>query len=68
MVRLKAANDTVVVATDDEGIPGRGCYVCPEEKCLEAALRKGCLSRALRTKIVDPPSKEGLLRGLEKMR
>jgi predicted RNA-binding protein YlxR (DUF448 family) len=65
MVHLKAAEDTVVIVSPKEEIPGRGCYVCPEEKCVEAALERGRLSRALRRSIAKVPSKEALLKGQE---
>ena len=31
--------------------PGRGAYICPEASCWEAALKKGRLDAALRTKL-----------------
>ena len=33
--------------------PGRGAYLCPEEKCWEVALKKNSLGYALRTKLSD---------------
>jgi predicted RNA-binding protein YlxR (DUF448 family) len=66
LLHLKVANDLVVLVAANENVPGRGCYACPEEKCLEKALNKGRLERALRRKIAVAPSKEELLRGLEK--
>ena len=67
LIRFKACDETVVVSPPKDKTPGRGCYICPQEECLEAALRKGCLARALRRKIVVPP-KQGLLKGLEQKR
>lgn len=66
MLHFKVAEDALVLVAGNENIPGRGCYACPEEECLEKALNKGRLERALRRKIAVAPSKEGLLRGLEK--
>jgi len=65
MIRFKVSGDTVVVAERKRDYPGRGCYACRREKCLEAALKKGCLSRALRRNITGHPLIEGLLRELE---
>jgi len=46
-----------VVRTSEGGLrldltgksPGRGAYVCRHEECVESALRRGVLRRALRT-------------------
>jgi len=65
MIRLKARDDTVVVANKKDRNPGRGCYVCPEDKCIEAALEKGRLSRALRRTIAMIPPREAILSGQE---
>ncbi|MGO9566840.1 MAG: YlxR family protein [Desulfomonilaceae bacterium] len=67
LIRFRACGETVVVSPQKDETPGRGCYICPQEECLEAALRKGCLARALRRKIVVPP-KQVLLKGLEQKR
>lgn len=66
MIRLTASEDTIVVSSRKDKAPGRGCYTCPNEKCVELALRKGSLARALRRKIMGPPSREALLKGHEK--
>lgn len=66
MLHLKIVDDTVELIGRNENAPGRGCYACPENKCLEKALDKGRLERALRHSVAVVPSKEGLLRGLEK--
>jgi len=68
MIRLTAYEDTVVVARSKRNESGRGCYVCPSEECVNAALKKGRLSKALRKNILVLPSREGLLRGLEQKR
>ncbi len=68
MIRLTAHEETVVVAQPKRNESGRGCYVCPREECIDAALKKGRLSKALRKNILVLPSKEGLLRGLEQKR
>jgi uncharacterized protein len=40
--------------------PGRGAYVHPDRRCVEAATRKGVLAKALRTSI--EPDELGRLR------
>lgn len=65
MVRIKALGDTIVVAHRKDRLPGRGCYLCRKASCVEAALKKGRIARALRKERVDIPSKEELLRWLE---
>lgn len=65
MIRLTAIDESVVKGTIEGKTPGRGCYACPEEKCLEKALQKARLEKALRRKIATVPSKEGLLTGLK---
>ncbi len=62
MIRLTAYKDTVVVAQPKRNESGRGCYVCPGEECVNAALKKGRLSKALRKTILVLPSKEALQR------
>ncbi len=47
-----------------ERLPGRAAYVCPRLECIEAALAKGQLSRALRS-AVPPLAKEGFLAALQ---
>jgi uncharacterized protein len=66
MIRLKVREGSVVVSPPRDKTPGRGCYTCPDEKCVELALKKGRFVRALRGKIVVPPSKEAVLEEHEK--
>ncbi len=68
MIRLKAHDETVVVVNKKDRIPGRGCYLCPEDKCVEAALEKGRLSRALRRTIAMIPPREAILSGQDTKR
>ncbi len=35
----------------DQKIPGRGCYLCKNTKCLELAIKKKAVSRALKQEI-----------------
>ncbi|MFP4201022.1 MAG: RNase P modulator RnpM [Bacillota bacterium] len=41
-------------------MPGRGCYVCPEEECIIAALSKDRLARSLRIGEIDEQTRECL--------
>jgi predicted RNA-binding protein YlxR (DUF448 family) len=66
MLRLKASEDIIVVSSWNNRYPGRGCYTCPTETCVDAALKNGRLQRALRRSTAVTPSKEELLRGLQK--
>lgn len=61
MIRLTVLRDEVVMSPKEENRPGRGCYICPDEVCLDAALNIGRLGRAFRRKIVKIPSKGDLL-------
>jgi predicted RNA-binding protein YlxR (DUF448 family) len=57
-----------VVCTSDEGVQvdptgkraGRGAYLCPRQACWDAALSKGWLEQALRTRLA-PQERETLL-------
>lgn len=67
LLRLKAIADTVVVSDRKGQHPGRGCYICPTELCVDSVLKKrGLLQRALRLEFVSSPSKEALLKGFDK--
>jgi len=68
MIHLKAVGDTVVLSRPKDRLPGRGCYTCPREDCIRAAFQKGRLSRALRKNILNLPSQEELLKGLDEER
>lgn len=41
-----------------EKLPGRGAYVCPNPACIEAALKRDGVGRALRTKAPVPSTAE----------
>jgi uncharacterized protein len=64
MLRFKVVGDLVVPAVNKDSLPGRGCYICPEEHCVTAALKKGRIARALRKNSVILPSTEELLVGI----
>jgi len=65
MIRLRALENEVIVSDKKAKFGGRGCYVCARSECIDAALKKGRLARALRTNVASPPSQEALLRALE---
>jgi uncharacterized protein len=58
IVRTPAGN----IVIDETGrLAGRGAYVCRTEACLDKALSKGALSRALKTPL--PPDVRAQLAG-----
>jgi len=65
LLRFTACGDTVVLSTRKDKRTGRGCYVCPTEKCIEIAIRTKVLSRVLRSNVTTLPSKEELLGEVE---
>ena len=54
LVRLAKDRDRVVMARP--GAPGRGAYLCPAVKCLEAADKKRAFARAFRGPVTLDPS------------
>lgn len=66
MIRLGAVGNMAMISCRRDNLSGRGCYVCPHERCIEAALKRGRLEKALRRPITEAPSKEGLLGRLER--
>ena len=66
MIRLSTDGIAITVSDGKTQGEGRGCYMCPLEKCVEAALRKGNIQRALRVQNAVNPTKEELLKRLEK--
>ncbi|MCL6532460.1 MAG: YlxR family protein [Armatimonadetes bacterium] len=40
-----------VVFDSQQNLPGRGAYLCPQKACLQRALKRNALSRALRTSV-----------------
>ena len=62
MVRLGVFERSLIVTNKKMNSGGRGCYVCPSERCAEKALRKRLLQKALRTEIEIIPSVQSILR------
>jgi predicted RNA-binding protein YlxR (DUF448 family) len=54
LVRLVADQGRAVAAWP--GAPGRSAYLCPDQKCLEAAEKKRALARALRGPVTLDPA------------
>jgi predicted RNA-binding protein YlxR (DUF448 family) len=65
LIRLEAHRGTVVTTGPGEAGRSRGCYLCPTERCIETALTKGRVSRALRGNFKELPSKAEIMRRLE---
>ena len=43
--------DGEAVLDREQKLPGRGCYLCKNDKCLETAIKRKALSRALKKEI-----------------
>lgn len=54
LVKLARVEGRVVLARP--GAPGRGAYLCPEEKCLETADKRRAFARAFRGPVTLDPS------------
>jgi predicted RNA-binding protein YlxR (DUF448 family) len=54
LVRLVQVQGRAVAARP--GAPGRGAYLCPEVKCLEAAEKRRAFARAFRGAVTLDPS------------
>jgi predicted RNA-binding protein YlxR (DUF448 family) len=62
LVRLRSDGGRVVIDRERKG--GRGAWLHPSAVCLEAALRRRSLGRALRQDVrIDPPTLRGELTG-----
>ena len=44
-------SDGYPVIDEKQTMPGRGCYLCKNTKCIEKAMKKNAFSRALRIDI-----------------
>jgi predicted RNA-binding protein YlxR (DUF448 family) len=51
LVRLVRTPDGTVTVDPTGRLAGRGAYVCRSEACIDKAIAKGALSRALRTQL-----------------
>jgi predicted RNA-binding protein YlxR (DUF448 family) len=64
LIRIRAHDHRAVIDDAPGKYQGRSCYYCPEEKCLDAALKKDRLEKALRKPVSMIPSKDEILKGL----
>lgn len=53
MLRVVRTPDGIVRVDPSGRHPGRGAYVCLSVECLAAAVKKGALAKALKTKVDD---------------
>lgn len=51
MVRIVRQPDGTVELDTGGKMPGRGAYVCPDENCLDQAVKRKALDRALRVPV-----------------
>ncbi|MGB9616231.1 MAG: YlxR family protein [Desulfomonilaceae bacterium] len=68
LIRLAVSKGEVLVSDAKYKMPGRGCYVCPEEICIDRALKKSRLERALRKECLVIPSRDAVMRGFRQKR
>jgi uncharacterized protein len=66
LVRLVAERGRVVKARP--GAPGRSAYVCPEDRCLEAAEKRRAFARAFRGPVTLDPAVRAVFARPGKMR
>ncbi len=66
MFQFKCVDEQAVLVKPGEWLPGRGCYICRSEACIDRALHKHSFPRAMRRSDVIPPSREELVRRIEK--
>lgn len=63
LIRFAVVGDDMVVVDGKHKLQGRGCYACPEEACVDNALKRGRIERALRKQFLVIPSTEVVMRG-----
>ncbi|HBG45461.1 MAG TPA: DUF448 domain-containing protein [Deltaproteobacteria bacterium] len=51
LVRLALGGSGFLEPDPSGRLGGRGAYICPQESCLNEAIRKNALSRALKSKV-----------------
>jgi predicted RNA-binding protein YlxR (DUF448 family) len=62
--RIVRTPDGRIVVDPTGRLPGRGAYLCNDDACLELAITKGALGRALKTPL-PPEFREALMVGAE---
>jgi len=60
MIRIVRTPDAGVQIDPTGKLAGRGAYICPRQECWEAALAKGRLEQALKTRLT-PQEREALV-------
>ncbi len=65
LIRIRENGSKVFLENTGANYTGRSVYSCPKEECLEMALKKNRLERALRKPVSVIPSKDEILKGLE---
>ena len=50
LYRIISSGDELVL-DEEQKLPGRGCYLCKNEKCLEIAIKRKAFSRVLKKEI-----------------
>ena len=64
LLRITKQKNGAVLVDETGKAEGRGAYLCREASCLEAAKRKGALSRSFRM-AVDPALYDALAAGVK---
>lgn len=50
LIRIVASEDGLQIDTHGK-MPGRGAYLCPNEECVQLALKKNAFGRNLKTEV-----------------
>jgi uncharacterized protein len=50
---IRIGSDGWTVTRGEVKLSGRGAYVCPDERCIELARRRGRMDRVLRVKVPE---------------
>ena len=70
--KVRAQADLLRIGTEEgravpgRARPGRGCYLCRDERCVRAAVKGGQIARALKSR-ASPPGLDEVLRWLDDM-
>ena len=58
LLRLVLSPGGTIVADSFSKLPGRGCYLCADKKCIRQAVKKNAFSRAFKTNAPAPLAEE----------
>jgi predicted RNA-binding protein YlxR (DUF448 family) len=53
LFRVVGSDEKLAVLDKTSKAPGRGAYICPDEACLQKAIKTRALERALQVKVDD---------------